>query len=47
MQDCEHDHALGLDTVENSIREPRNKGSTYFAVDAGKHFRITLNGVED
>jgi len=46
MQDCEYDHALGFDTVKDSIREARNKGATHFAVDTRKHLWIAVNRVE-
>jgi len=46
MQNCEYDHALGFGTVEDSIREARNKGAAHFAVDTREHLRIALDRVE-
>jgi hypothetical protein len=47
MHDGEHDHALGFDTVEDSIWETRNEGAAHFRMGARKHLRIALDRIED
>jgi hypothetical protein len=46
MQDCEYHHAPGLDTIEDSIREARDKCAAHLAVNTRKHFRIALDCFE-
>jgi hypothetical protein len=46
MQDRKYDHALGFDTVEDRIREARNKGAAHFPVHMRKHLRIALDRIE-
>ena len=46
MQDCEHYDALGFDTVEHSIREPRDQCATYLTMYARKHLGIALDCVK-
>ena len=47
MEDREHDYALGLDTVKDSIREARNEGAADVAVNTREHVRIALDRVKD
>ncbi|HJQ63372.1 MAG TPA: hypothetical protein VJ834_10940 [Burkholderiales bacterium] len=46
MKYREHDDALGIDAIEDGIRESRHVGTPYFAVHAAKHFGDPFDRVE-
>ena len=46
MKYREHDNALGIDAIENSVRKSRHVGTPYFAMDAAKHFGDPFDRIE-